>query len=114
MNWKFSFLPEAEDEFLNLDGSQRSLVAKAIKKVSKNPLPASEGGYGKPLGNHNQTHLAGTLKIKLRTAGIRVVYVLIRTETEMKIIVIGAREDDEVYLTAEKRMRKYKSLFFVK
>lgn len=114
MSWNFTFLPEAEDEFLHLDGSKRSLVAKAIKKVSKNPLPASEGGYGKPLGNHSQTHLAGALKIKLCSAGIRVVYVLIRTETEMRIIVIGAREDDEAYRTAEKRMKKYKNLFIVK
>ena len=33
--------------------------------------------------------MAGFLKIKLRDAGIRVVYKLIRTETEMLVIVIG-------------------------
>ena len=114
MTWSYRFIDEAKRDLKRQDGSQRAVVMKALDKVAQNPLPASEGGYGKPLGNHNQTHLAGTLKIKLRTAGIRVVYVLIRTKTEMKIIVIGAREDDEVYLTAEKRMRKYKSLFHIK
>lgn len=31
---------------------------------------------------------------------------MIRTETEMLIVVIGARADDEVYQSAEKRARK--------
>lgn len=114
MTWSYRFIDEAKRDLRRLDGSQRAVVLRALDKVVQNPLPASEGGYGKPLGNHSQTHLAGALKIKLRSAGIRVVYVLIRTETEMRIIVIGAREDDKVYLIAENRMKKYKSLFFVK
>ena len=59
MIWECLFLPEAEEDLRKLDGSQRILVAKALKKVLQNPLPASEGGYGKPLGNHNKTALAG-------------------------------------------------------
>lgn len=31
---------------------------------------------------------------------------MIRTETELLIVVIGARADDEVYQLAEKRARK--------
>lgn len=50
--------------------------------------------------------MTGFLKIKLRDAGIRVVYKLIRTETEMLVIVIGARADDEVYETAQHRAKK--------
>ena len=42
MNWKLEYLPEAEDDFKALDGSQRNLVLKAIKKVQQNPLPADE------------------------------------------------------------------------
>ena len=53
MNWKLEYLPEAEDDFKALDGSQRNLVLKAIKKVQQNPLPADENGYGKLLGNQN-------------------------------------------------------------
>ena len=30
MNWKLEYLPEAEDDFKALDGSQRNLVLKAI------------------------------------------------------------------------------------
>jgi len=67
------------------------------------PLPKSEGGYGKPLGNKNGNDPTGYLKIKLLAAGIRVVYKLVRTETQMLIIVIGMRSDEEVYETAQKR-----------
>ena len=59
MNWSLQYLPEAEKDLRDLDGSQRILVLKALKKVQKNPLPVDEQGYGKPLGNHNSTSLAG-------------------------------------------------------
>ena len=106
MSWKVVYLPEAEKDLKALDGSQRILVLKAIKKVSANPLPMEEGGYGKPLGNQASSRLAGLFKIKLRAAGLRIVYKLIRTETEMLVVVIGARADDEVYELAERRTEK--------
>jgi mRNA interferase RelE/StbE len=107
MNWKLKFLPEVEKDLRQLSGNQRILVRKAIKKVQTNPLPVSEGGYGKTLGNKNGINLTGFLKIKLRGAGLRVVYKLVRTESEMLIVVVGARADDEVYETAEQRAKKY-------
>ena len=106
MNWKLVYLPEAAKDLKNLAGNQRLMVVKAINKVLQNPLPVTEGGYGKPLGNKQGNDLAGLLKIKLRDAGIRVVYKLIRTETEMLVVVIGTRADDEVYETAQHRAKK--------
>lgn len=106
MNWEIKYLPEAVRDLIKLDGSQRVLVARAIKKVSANPLPASEGRYGKPLGNKGGNNLTNLLKIKLRGPGIRVVYELVRTETSMLIVVVGAREDDEVYEIAAKRVNR--------
>ena len=53
------------------------------------------------------TNLAGLLKIKLRSAGLRIVYQLRRTETSMMIIVIGVRADEEVYELAQKRVLKH-------
>lgn len=103
MNWSVVYLPEAVKDLASLDGSQAKLVRKAIQKVSENPLPVSEGGYGKPLGNKQGMNLAGLLKVKLRGAGLRIVYKLVRTETQMLIVVIGAREDEEVYGLAKKR-----------
>lgn len=106
MNWKLVYLPEAAKDLKNLAGNQRTMVVKAIDKVLQNPLPISEGGYGKPLGNKHGNDLSGFLKIKLKSAGIRVVYKLIRTETEMLVVVIGARADDEVYEAAQHRVQK--------
>ena len=105
MKWECLFLPEGNDDLLRLDGSQCILVMKALWKVLQNPLPASEGGYGKPLGNHNGTHLSGFYKIKIRSAGIRIVYQLIRMKGQMVVIVIGARADDQIYFMAEGRMK---------
>ncbi len=106
MKWTLKYLPETAKDFQKLAGNHRIMVAKAIAKVLENPLPANEGGYGKPLGNKHGNHLAGLLKIKLRGAGIRVVYKLIRTESEMLVVVIGVRADDEVYEIAERRASK--------
>lgn len=107
MSWKVDYLPEALKDLQSLAGNQQILVQKAIKKVSQNPLPMEEGGYGKPLGHKSGTNLTGFLKIKLRGAGIRVVYKLERSESGMTVIVIGVREDDEVYDLASKRIAKH-------
>ena len=105
--WKLIFLREARAELKSLDGSKRNLVSKAIKKVLQNPLPQNEGGYGKPLGNKGNVNLTGCYKIKLRDAGIRIVYRLQRTEHGMEIVIIGMRESAEVYDLAAKRIEKY-------
>ena len=75
--------------------------------MQQNPLRDYENGYGKPLGNHNSTNLAGFMKIKLRSAGLRVVYQLVKTESTMLIVVVGVRADKEVYEIAQKRVDKY-------
>ena len=103
MSWEVLYLPEAENDLQKLDGSQRILVLKAIKKVRNNPLPQSEGGYGKPLGNKGGRNLTNLLKIKLKASGIRIVYSIIRQAEQVIIIVIGIREDEEVYNIAESR-----------
>lgn len=107
MNWTLKFLPEAKKDLNNLAGNQQILVAKAIKKVQQNPVSVNEGGYGKPLGNKGGRNLTGLLKIKLRDAGLRIVYKLIQTDTEMIIVVIGARADEEVYDIAAKRVKNH-------
>ena len=46
MTWSLVYLPDAEEDFRRLDGSQRMMVRKALAKLQTNPLPAEEGGYG--------------------------------------------------------------------
>lgn len=103
--WQVEYTEAALDDLKDLDGSQRLLVLKAIKKVSKNPLPTTEGGYGKPLGNHNTSKLTGYQKIKLKDAGIRVVYRIVRDNKKMRIIIISVRDDEKVYRMALERIK---------
>lgn len=107
MIWKIEFLEEAEKDLKKLDHSTQLQVLKGIKKVSQNPLSAEEGGYGKPLGNKSGTNLTSLMKIKFRTLGIRVVYKIERMDDVMKIIVISARTDEQVYKEAARRRNKY-------
>ena len=100
--WGVTYTPEARLDLLRLDKSQRGLAQKAIDRVSRNPLPNTEGGYGKPL----RGALSGCMKIKLLRLGIRVVYRLHRTEHGMEVVVIGVRSDNEVYDVAVERLKK--------
>ena len=105
MSWNVVFIPQAEEDLRQLDNSQRIQVLKAIAKVSANPLPYTEGGYGKPLGNHLTSNLSGFLKIKLLKLGLRVVYRLVEDKGQMRIIVISVRDDSTVYKLTQERMK---------
>ena len=103
MEWARDYLPEAQDEMEELDGSVRSHVVKAIRRVAQNPRLTSEGGYGKPLGNKFGIDLTGLLKIKLRADGVHVVYKLEERDGKMVVVVVGVRADEEVYREAYAR-----------
>lgn len=106
MAWKIEFSKAAKSDLQSLDHSQSIAVLKAIRKVATNPLPADEGGYGKPLGNKPGSNLSGYLKIKLRKIGIRVVYRLIKEQGMMRIVIISVREDERVYKLLQERIKK--------
>lgn len=104
-NWQILYTPEAERDLKSLNRTQQIQVLKAIRKVSDNPLPNSEGGYGKPLGNHISSKLSGYMKIKLLKLGLRVVYGIERKDNIMKIIIISVRDDGTVYKMAYERIK---------
>ena len=93
IKWTLSFHPKVTDDIFLLDKVISHQVRKLIGRAKKNSSPITEGGYGKPLSGK----LSGCLKIKLKKVGIRVGYKIERTEKEMKVIIIGARSDAEVY-----------------
>jgi len=70
----------------------------SISITEKLPLQYS------PLGHKQGANLTGLCKIKLLKLGIRVVYKLVREGEIMKIIVIAARADEEVYSIASRRV----------
>ena len=76
MKWTVAFLPEASADLDSLSRTRQAMVKKAIAKAQENPLPQNQGGYGKPLGHKRGMNLTNLLKIKLRNAGIRIVYKL--------------------------------------
>lgn len=106
MNWKIEFLDEAFHDLKRPDHSSQLQVMKGIQKASQNPLPISQGGYGKPLGNKKGNNLTNLLKIKFKDLGIRVVYKIKIIENVMKIIIISASTDEQVYKEAQKRKEK--------
>ena len=107
MSWSLNFLPEAKKDLKDLDGSQRQHVVKALDKTLQNPLPRSQGGYGIELGSKGRVNLTGFLEVKLRGEGLRAIYKLIHAESEMLVIIIGIREDEEVYNEGSERIKKY-------
>lgn len=107
MMWKVKFIPEAEKEFGELDKGFQKQVIFGISKVAQNPLPSTEGGYGKPLGNKNSQNLTGFFKIKYKSIAIRVVYSLSREDEVMNIVVVNKRDEDECYDLADQRKVKY-------
>ena len=98
---------EDAKDMRRLGKAEQKQVLKGIAKVSENPLPSSQGGYGKPLRNANRAHLAGLCKIKFRDLGIRVVYKPVLKEGTMVIIVVGVRTDGEAYLKADERRGRH-------
>ena len=107
MIWKIEFIEEAKRDMKRLDHSVQVQVIKGIHKVAQNPVSVYEGGYGKPLGHKGETNLTSLLKIKFRDIGIRVVYKIEHTDIIMKIIIVSARTDDQVYKEAQKRRLKH-------
>lgn len=107
MSWHVEWLEEATKDMSKLGKSEQKQVLKGIDKVSENPMPHNQGGYGKPLRNTNRSHLAGLCKIKFKDIGIRVVYKPVLDGNTMIIIVVGIRTDDEAYIEADKRRDRH-------
>ncbi len=98
----------AEEDLLRLDGSAQPRVAKAIQKLAQNPLPDFEDGCGRPLGNKHAFSLTNLLTCKLKKDSVRSVYQIVREGETIRIVVIGARADEEVYRLATHRREKYR------
>ena len=105
-SYRVKYSVEAKKDRENFNDHQLDQIDKAIRKVSKNPLPQNESGYGKPLGHKFGLNLTGFCKIVLKKMGIRVVYELVRKVEIMEIIVIAMRADEEVYKIAAERIFK--------
>ncbi|NEG90018.1 type II toxin-antitoxin system RelE family toxin [Bifidobacterium aerophilum] len=105
MAWRIEFTKEAAKDVSRLREPAKSHVYSILKKVAENPLPFTEGGYGKPLGHKRDGNLTGYLKVKLKGDGLRAVYRLERTEHAMIVVVVSIRDDNAVYKEAARRIQ---------
>ena len=64
--WTVTFLPEADADIRRLDKAMQAQVRKGIRKAARNPLSASENGYGKPLRNGPSTKPSELCRITRR------------------------------------------------
>ena len=98
----------AAKEYEKLDHSVVQLVDKALAELE---IRADE--IGKPLGKKRNVNLTGCKEIKLRDAGIRIVFTVIKEQVFVLrlviVFVIDERDDDYVFRLAGKRYEDMKT-----
>jgi len=94
--------PEAVKEYQKLDNSVVKLVNKAIDELE---YRADE--VGKKLQNKENTKLSGCKEIKLRDAGIRIIFIVtdqvVNILKIVYVIAIEKRNRDKVFKVAARR-----------
>lgn len=94
MNYSLRISEAAEKEWADLDKPIREQFKKKLKERLEVP-------------NVEKDRLSGMkdcYKIKLRSAGFRLVYRVYDDEVEILIIAVGKRERNQVYKAAAKRI----------
>lgn len=96
---KIQLIPEAAEEYNNLDGSLKIEVDKKFIKLDKNPF------LGFPLGNKVNMDLTGFYKLYACGKSVRIVYRLLTSEKVeiIEIWGIGRRENMKVYKAVDDR-----------
>ena len=107
--FEIRFHPKAYREYKKLDGSLVKIVDKSLEELE---YRADE--IGKVLGNSQNVKLAGCREIKLRDAGIRIVYRIINQKVDILrlvyILAIEKRAADYVFRLADQRLASMKKL----
>ena len=95
MTYKLKFLPSAKIEWDKLDNSIKSQFKNKLKKCLENPhIPANR------LSSFDCAY-----KIKLRSAGYRLVYEVDDLEVIVFVIAVAKRENNTVYDKARNRKK---------
>ena len=93
MSFELGFLEAALKEWGKLDGSTKEMFkAKLAERLITPRIPAAK------LSGHPDRY-----KIKLRSAGYRLVYEVRDRELIVVVVAVGKRERNAVYLAAAKR-----------
>ena len=95
MSYELKFLPTALKEWKKLGATIREQFKKKLGERLLEPVVLAD----RLRGQQNY------YKIKLRSAGYRLVYEVDKGEITIYMILVGKRENDEVYKEAVKRKR---------
>lgn len=95
MSYELKFLPSALKEWKKLGATIQEQFKKKLEERLLEPVVPAD----RLRGQQNY------YKIKLRSAGYRLVYEVDKGEVTIYVIVVGKRENDEVYKQAIKRKR---------
>lgn len=95
--YEIKYHPLVETDLKQLNNSVRLEVFKKLKKIQQTPE------LGKPLGKKNNMNLTGLFKVYVAKKQVRIVYEIINNILVVKVIVIGKRENMEVYKQAQER-----------
>ncbi|MCL6443671.1 MAG: hypothetical protein K6T83_09485 [Alicyclobacillus sp.] len=102
------FHEDAYKEYERLDNSAAAIVDDFFEELE---IRADE--IGKDLTNKHSTKLHGCKEIKLRKAGIRIVFRVTNEIVDILrivyILAIEKREDNVVFEVADKRLRRFKA-----
>lgn len=93
MIYKLEFVVDALKEWKALD----STIQKQFKKKLAERLQHPEVAASKLIGSNNR------YKIKLRSAGFRLIYEVYKKEVTVLVVAVGKRERNAVYKAAAKR-----------
>ncbi|WP_236172253.1 type II toxin-antitoxin system RelE family toxin [Pseudomonas pseudonitroreducens] len=93
MTYELEFLPAALKEWRTLGHTVREQFKRKLDERLSNPRVQADTLHGLP--NH--------YKIKLRSAGYRLVYRIEEYRVVVTVVAIGKRERGEVYSTAAQR-----------
>lgn len=98
MKQEVVFTDLSKRDFERLDNSQRKQVLKSLKRIEDQGMKAGQALRGK---------LSDCRKMKHKRLGLRVIFKESEFGVEIiEIVVIGKREDSEVYRIAEKRLNR--------
>jgi len=94
MTFKLVFKLDAHKEWLKLDATIKNQFKKKLEKRLLSPRVESDRLNG----------MTDCYKIKLRSAGYRLVYQVRDQEVVVSVVAVGKRERNEVYKIAIKRI----------
>ena len=94
MTYRLTFLRDAKKEWDKLGSEIRSQFEKKLRDRISNPRVRSAKLSGLP----------DCYKIKLKSAGYRLVYRVFDDRIVVQVVAIGRRERNEVYRSAAKRL----------